>query len=181
MVHLLKTIAAAGLLTLSSIATAMPISGDINFTGLASYNVAGGEVSEIAFTNTPEVLSASGSFSSVAISSPVTIPNNPFILANLPLALWSVGGFTFELKTVAFNAVTNSGFGQSASVSGYGTISKAGYDDTSGIWGFTSQSAVGDISNGEFSFSAVTVPEPGTIALLGMALIGFGVARRQRS
>lgn len=181
MLHLLKTIVSAGLLTVSSIAAAIPITGSINFTGLATYAVTGDEVSHITFTNTPKVLSSSGSFSSVAVDSSVTIPNNPFILADLPLALWSVGGFTFELKNTAFNEVKDSGFGQGALVSGYGTITKQGYEETNGIWGFSSQSAFGDITSGEFSFSATTVPEPSTIAVLAMALIGFGIARRQQS
>ena len=181
MVHLLKAIAAAGLLTMSSVAAAMPISGLINFSGLASYAIAGNEVTEIQFTDTPKVLSVTESFSSIPVSSSVTLPNNPFVLANLPLALWSVGGFTFELKNVAFNEVAPNGLGTRATVSGYGTISGNGYDATDGVWGFSSQTATGGFGDGEFSFSATTVPEPATIALLGMALIGFGVARRQRS
>jgi hypothetical protein len=90
-------------------------------------------------------------------------------------ALWSVGGFTFDLiaSTIVFQG---NGF---LSVSGTGTISGNGFDPTFGTWSFSTQNPS---AKGIFSFSAAgqAVPDGGSaVALLGIALTGMEVLRRR--
>jgi hypothetical protein len=88
--------------------------------------------------------------------------------------LWSVGGFTFDLlsSTVVTRTATF------LNVTGTGTISGNGFDDTPGAWSFTAQKP----GTTEFSFSASSssVPDGGvTVALLGLTLVGVEVLRRK--
>src|SRR5438132_11720996 len=96
--------------------------------------------------------------------------------------LWSVNGFTFNL--LSSTVVSRSA--NFLSVSGTGIITgPAGFDDTPGVWAFTSQNAGGH-PHDTFSFSEITeggaVPDSGmTLALLGdglMALAAFRDTRR---
>ena len=69
-------------------------------------------------------------------------------------ALWSVGGFTFDLTSSSIVLPRVNGF---ISVSGTGTISGNGFIPTPGTWRFTSQNPP---ANGVFSFSASTTASP---------------------
>ena len=53
----------------------------------------------------------------------------------------------------------------------YGTLSVTGYDPTPGTWTYSDQ--------GGSSWSATAVPEPSVIALLGLGMLGLGIARRK--
>jgi hypothetical protein len=94
-------------------------------------------------------------------------------------ALWSVGGFTFNLTSstvVTQNAST-------LVISGSGIVSGNGFDPTAMDWMFTTQSS-GGRTNTTFSFSAngiaVGVPDGGSaVALLGIVLVGIEVLRRK--
>jgi hypothetical protein len=92
-------------------------------------------------------------------------------------ALWSVGGFTFDL-TSATVITQNATF---LNISGVGTVSGNGFEDTTAGWAFTTQNAGG--TGNFFSFSANTatgVPDGGsTVSLLGCALLGLATLRRK--
>jgi hypothetical protein len=123
----------------------------------------------------PKVQSVSGGIAAfVSAGQSVTMPNS-WTFASGQAALWSVGGFTFDL--IATTIVLHD-FGILL-VSGTGTVT--GHGQTfNGTWMFSTQGpGSGDI----FSFSASSnVPDGGaTVALLGLALAGIeGIRRKLR-
>ncbi len=176
----------AVLLTTSTIAFAGPITGQIDFSGNAVVTIANDQITEIDFANSgeqgsPTVSQASGDFLPTYGMSVDYV--DPFIVSAPQAALWSVGGFTFDLTTILSNQsidVDNNGSADYAIITGNGVINKAGFDATEGEWTFSTQ-GFGNLGNGgSFSFSATSVPEPAAIALLGLGLIGFGAARRKK-
>ena len=92
--------------------------------------------------------------------------------------LWSVGGFTFDL-TSATVVTQNAMF---LNISGIGTVSGNGFEDTTFRWAFTVQNAGGGTGD-FFSFSANTagaVPDGGSaVALLGISLVAIEFVRRK--
>ena len=138
---------------------AVPITGSISIKGgvelnSTSVNTATKVTSWLNGANQPPtVVSRSGSFANVSVGAPVTMaaPWN-FNSGSLP-ALWSAGGFTFNL-TASSIVMQGNGF---LNVSGTGTITGNGYNDTPGTWKFSTQNPP---ANGVFSFSASTTANP---------------------
>jgi hypothetical protein len=174
-------------LTLAGSATAAQITGGITFTGGgATYDTLDvATATRVVSWNGVSVGSRSGDFvgfinagDSVTLAAPWTF--NSGALA----ALWTVGGFTFDL-------VSSSIFSQSSAgliVTGTGWLSGNGYAATWGTWNFSTQNPDVD---GVFSFSASggfkaspppQVPDGGTTAaLLGAALLGAAFVARRRT
>jgi len=88
--------------------------------------------------------------------------------------LWSIGGFNFILDsvTVVFQSKTL------LLLSGTGTVTGVGFDDTRGVWDFRATPGVG-----RFGFGAMThtVPEPGALLLFGAGLLGIAFSRQKFS
>ena len=147
---------------------AIPITGQLDFTGTANVTRSGGVYTAIDYNGSPTVVINEGSFSSVAIGSAVTMTPDPWLITAPAASLWSVGGFSFDLAAVTQNDGTT--------VGGTGVIKNAAFDDTFGTWFFTTQGT----NSGRFSFSATSVPAPGIALLLGAGLIAIGAVHRAR-
>jgi hypothetical protein len=151
--------------------SAIPIDGNIAYAGASTTTYSGTEVASINF-GTAVVTTATGDYAAegvIPFSSAVNLVNLHPVTA--PVAgLWVIEGFTFDLASITSNFVS----GLSATVTGNGAVKHAGYDDTFVTWGFTTQR-----HSGETSFSA-SVPAPAGAALLGLGLLGFGFARRNK-
>ena len=151
--------AAVALLSAGVTLEAAPINGSITIRGGAELNT-GSVNTATQVTNwlngnnqPPTVVSRSGSFASVSAGAPVTMAA-PWNFNSGPLpALWSVGGFTFNLTASSIVMQAN-GF---LNVSGTGTISGTGFNATSGTWKFSTQNPP---ANNVFSFSASTTATP---------------------
>ncbi|WP_354622661.1 PEP-CTERM sorting domain-containing protein [Psychromonas sp. MME2] len=163
----LLSIALVLLFTASS-ASAMLIQGEISFTGNATTTAAGGVVTSVDF-GTFNVDVIKGNFIPyVSTGAVATFTDLATVAATN--SLWTAGGFTFDLNNVLYNSVD---YG-AAVIAGTGFISGNGYDSTAFKWLFTSQ--VGESK----TFSATVVPAPAGAALLGLAILGFGLTRRNK-
>lgn len=98
---------------------------------------------------------------------------SPALDPNPVTPLWSLGGFTFVLESISggYNGV------DAINLTGTGTMSSTGFDDTPYTWSFTSQ-GTGGLS---FSSGQQPVPEPATMLLFGTGIAGLaGVSRARR-
>lgn len=160
----------AALLFVVSTASAVPIDGTINFTGVSNTTAVSGVVTNVVFQN-QSVGVPTGDFALAGIvyQDTVTFTNlNPVAPTN---ALWSVGGFTFDLLNVLTNTVSGAG---AVEISGSGLVKAAGFDDTVFSWLYTAQAGKNQ------TFSASSIPAPAGTALLGLTLLAFGLSRRNK-
>lgn len=152
--------AAVALLGAGVILEAAPVTGSISIKGGAELNTSNvnNAILVTGWLNgagaKPTVVSRSGDFASyVTVGAPVTMAQ-PWNFNSVPLpALWSVGGFTFNLTA---SSIVKQGNGFLA-VTGTGTITGNGFDNTAGTWRFSTQNAP---ANDVFSFSASTKASP---------------------
>jgi hypothetical protein len=140
---------------------AVPITGTITIKGGAQLNTTSVNTATrvTGWLNgngpAPTVVSRSGNFTSVPAGATVTMAA-PWNFNSGPLpALWSVGGFTFNL-TASTIVMQANGF---LNVSGTGTITGNGFTPTPGSWKFSTQNPP---ANNVFSFSASTTANPPT-------------------
>jgi len=163
------------------------IEGNINFAGAVHLdnNNLGSATTVVtwfdAFNNagkTSVVPGATGAFMGILPGTSATMAQPWVFNPSTPTtALWSVGGFTFDLLSATIVSQSNTFL----NVLGTGIVSGNLFDPTPATWSFTVNN-----SNGQpkmmFSFAANndSVPDGGvTVALLGLALVGVEVLRRK--
>lgn len=138
-----------------------------------------GVATGIDFTaDTGVVVSSSGDLSFapfVTLAAMTDFQFNP--LSPVGVAVWSVGGFTFNMDSVAINTQN----GTNLSLSGTGTVSGNGFDPTTGTYEFTAQGTE-DTAFSWSSSSLAAVPVPAAVWLFGSGLLGLaGIARRKNA
>ncbi len=180
-----------GLLILSGSASAALITGSINIGG-GSQVISNGTTSTGIDFNCGSTCGGSvnmfpppsGSFSGLGglSTSSGNLTLYSFLYSNIPSqVIWSINynnlQYSFTLTSINVDSGNSGNFSQLA-LSGGGVFnitnldgSSAGYTAASGSWVYTQSGA---------SFSSQSVPEPGTIALLGIGLIGIGAIRKIR-
>ena len=175
--------------------TAAPISGEIDFGGVVTYNTTSlATATQVTQWNNSIVLQRSGDFANPTYSidpgDPATMASSawtfnsgtPATPAPGPAlnALWSIGGFTFDLSS----SMVVSQSSTFLDVAGSGTISGNGFDPTPGTWSFTSTKSDGGTSD-SFGFqaqSAAAVPEPSSMLLLvsGSVIAACHLSRKRK-
>lgn len=186
-------LAALAVVAFAPAANAAPITGTIGFGGDAAPDngIDWSTATGINFGNAPNavVVTRTGSYLAEGVATGQTAtffdfgiagcnPSGPCTLSPSPVnPLWTftigLDTFSFELSSVTRLAAA----GNVLSLTGFGTLRISGYDDTPGKWDFTGQETSGD-----FSFSSTNgprVPEPGTLMLLGLGLVGVAASRRR--
>lgn len=175
---------AAGVVAMAATATvqATPITGGISMNGSDVMNT--GDVTtatQVTSWSDVQVSTDSGAFGGIAQNANVNM-SGPWIFnpSTALGSLWSVGGFTFNVASDVFTTYYLGGVGY-LSVTGFGTITAAGYDPTAYSWQFsTSNPPTPGTDTFTFSATAASVPDGGaTVMLLGAALSAMGLLRRK--
>jgi hypothetical protein len=175
--------AAMLLMALAQTIQAVPITGNIGFTGRVAYDgTTAGTSTEVVNWINPNVNGTSGSFTGIANGTASNLTSPWFFNTSSAINnFWTVGGFTFQLLSSWITAQSGGDLGFVV-VNGTGIVSGNGYTPTVLGWSFTSQdpSVTQNPATFTFSASANSVPDGGTtMMLLGIAFSGVVLLKRK--
>ena len=173
----LTTTALVALLVLGGVAPAAQITGLINFDGSNTYSTTTHSVTFIGSQNAESDtgdLAAFGTCTGCLTFQDFTyVPFAPV----LNEVTGTNNGVTLSLDVASVSSVTEDP--TFLDIAGTAVLHLTGFDATPGQFFFSTQGPQGpEVS---FSTTALAVPEPATIGLLGLGLLGLGLVRRQRT
>jgi hypothetical protein len=170
-----KYVIAFALTVFAGTASAIGISGTINFDGIYTTDTGDKNTATVfTFLNPVNVGAADGSFLPLNGG---TVNYSPLTVGTLPISpLWSSAtgpGYSFDLLAITADQLISS----YRLITGNGLMT-VGEDTATYSWEFSTQGT--STAAGIFTFSASQAPEPALTLLLATGLIGFGVARKMR-
>ena len=164
---------------LASVAKATPISGDINFDGVAKTNTSN-LATATSFTSISGVTVVPVEDGNYTGTSGQTVTFTPFSFSAAgvtPLWSFTVGSthYWFDATSITIDTQVKNFL----NVGGFGMAYETGFDPTPGTWSITDTGGKATVTFG----SAATVPDGGATALLvGLGLAGLvaGLAAQRR-